>query len=350
MWVSVTVTETGSGTPPASTPVTAEFGTTPETHDGRTSFEISLTFSEEVAVSYTTLTNGAVRTTNASIARARRRTRGSNIDWTLSVQPTSAANIILTVRSTAPGQCSAANAICTSDGRPLSAAAGRTIQVAAAAPTAVTNLRGRQLGTDNAILIEWNPPQRDDATDRSITQYTAVRENYETTAIDTRTCTTGTNGTALYDCSVTFDALTYDEHTVSVRAVNSTGEGPATSVRVDVVNPTPQTPLMATFGNVPNSHSGAPFSFRLTFSEEVDLSYRTLRDSALRIGNGRVTQARRVQRHSNRSWQITIAPTEVATVDIELPATTSCTTAGAICTADSRPLSAAVSTEVTGVS
>ena len=102
-------------------------------------------------------------------------------------------------------------------------------------------------------------------------------------------------------------------------------------------------PLTAHFMSLPASHNGAqgehPFTFRLHFSEDFDLSYKTLRDSAFDITGGTVKEAKRVVKGENRMWRITIMPTGSDPVTISLPATTDCGDTGAICAQDGRMLS-----------
>ena len=98
--------------------------------------------------------------------------------------------------------------------------------------------------------------------------------------------------------------------------------------------------LTASAERVPSSHTGrSQFVFRLHFSEEFPLSYRTLRDSAFTVSGGDVVKASRVYRSSNMRWEIRIEPDGNGPVTIVLPATTDCSATGAICTGDGRPLS-----------
>ena len=109
--------------------------------------------------------------------------------------------------------------------------------------------------------------------------------------------------------------------------------------------------LTAQFTNVPASHSGAaPFTFGLTFSEELEpaFSYKTLRDDAFDVMGGTVRSARRKQQGSNLAWDITVKPSGQADVTITLPETTNCGASGAICTGDGRPLSNSPSATVAG--
>ena len=110
------------------------------------------------------------------------------------------------------------------------------------------------------------------------------------------------------------------------------------------------TPLTASFGDVPATHAGEEFEFRLTFSEEPEVSYVTLRDHAFDVTGGTVRKARRRTQGSNLSWDVTVEPVGAGAVTIKLPATTDCAATGAICTGDGRPLSNASSATVAGAS
>ena len=91
---------------------------------------------------------------------------------------------------------------------------------------------------------------------------------------------------------------------------------------------------------VPRSHygEGQRLTFRVWFSEEMPISYKTLRDSAFTVSGGEITKAARVYTSSNMRWEIWVMPDGDGTVSVELPATTDCAATGAICAADGRPL------------
>ena len=111
----------------------------------------------------------------------------------------------------------------------------------------------------------------------------------------------------------------------------------------------PAVPLTAELEGVPEEHDGeSTFTFGLTFSEEPRVSYRTLRDSAFDVDGGAVRNAGRRQSGSDQSWEITVQPSSHRDVSIRLPETGSCSASGAICTADGRPLSHALSASVRG--
>ena len=108
--------------------------------------------------------------------------------------------------------------------------------------------------------------------------------------------------------------------------------------------------LTARFESVPTSHDGSTkFTLELYFSEEVPVSYRTLRDSAFEIGGGAVLRARRLQKGSNVGWRITVRPDTNGDITLSLPVR-ACDATGAICAADDRALSEAVSATVPGPS
>ena len=113
------------------------------------------------------------------------------------------------------------------------------------------------------------------------------------------------------------------------------GHDPAHKVDWRLAAPGPA--LTAAFHGVPGEHDGErAFSFGLTFSEEVKLSFRALKGPALVVANGRVTKAKRVAKGENRRWTITVQPASFEDVSVTLPATTDCAAPGAVCTKDGR--------------
>ena len=94
------------------------------------------------------------------------------------------------------------------------------------------------------------------------------------------------------------------------------------------------------FLDVPASNNGSgEFIFELRFSEEVGLSYKTMRDDAFIVDYGTVNGARRLAKPSNLRWEITVKPDGENDVIIILPGTADCSHEGAICTEDGRTLS-----------
>ena len=99
--------------------------------------------------------------------------------------------------------------------------------------------------------------------------------------------------------------------------------------------------LTASFENTPAGHDGRnSFTFEVRFSEEVSVGFRRLKDHAFSVTDGAtITRARRLERGSSLRWEITVLPGSRDDVTIALPATTDCTTQGAICTTSGKMLS-----------
>ena len=99
--------------------------------------------------------------------------------------------------------------------------------------------------------------------------------------------------------------------------------------------------LTASFENTPAGHDGQnSFTFEVRFSEEVSVGFRRLKDHAFSVTDGAtITRARRLERGSSLRWEISVLPGSRDDVTIALPATTDCTTQGAICTTSGKMLS-----------
>ena len=173
-------------------------------------------------------------------------------------------------------------------------------------------------------------------------QWKASSGSWDTPADVSETTVTAT----AYTITGLTDGTEYD---VQVLAVNSEGAGDASSqATATPVNPTP---LTATTHNAPSSHDGTTaFTFELRLSEEPkpSFSYTTMHEHAFTVTAGSVTKARRLNPPSNASWEITVQPSGNADVTVSLPATTDCSTEGAICTSDSRMLSGGLELVVPG--
>ncbi len=109
-------------------------------------------------------------------------------------------------------------------------------------------------------------------------------------------------------------------------------------------------PLTASTVSVPTSHNGSgEFRFRIAFSEEFSLSYKTLRDDhVFTVEGGKVTGARRLVKGSNIGWEIVVEPDSNGDVTIVLPATTDCDAQEAICADGDKKLSNRLELTVSG--
>ena len=100
------------------------------------------------------------------------------------------------------------------------------------------------------------------------------------------------------------------------------------------------------------SHHGASnvFTFDIRFSDEIPLSYKTLKFHAFTVTGGSILKAQRMDKPSNIKWRIMVRPDSSEDVAIVLPATTDCEAQGAICTEDGRMLSNSLVFTVSGSS
>ncbi len=105
------------------------------------------------------------------------------------------------------------------------------------------------------------------------------------------------------------------------------GEGEATGT----IHNSEIQPLTATFKDVPAAHDGSAFTFRVAFSEDIGISYRSLREDAFAVTGGSVTRGRRVDDRRDL-FEMTVEPDSDGDVTIELPAGRECGVSGAICT------------------
>ena len=106
-------------------------------------------------------------------------------------------------------------------------------------------------------------------------------------------------------------------------------------------------PLTAAFADLPSSHEGTAFTFRLEFSEDVATSAADMRDHALTVTGGTVTDAARVDGRADL-WSITVTPSGTGEILISLPPGRDCSEAGAVCTSDGRQLPTGLAQIVAG--
>ena len=326
-------------------PLTASAHGVPASHDGSAAFTFELHFSETPndGFSYKTLRDHAFTATGGEVVKARRLEPGKNARWQITVQPSGNADV--TVALPATTDCSGQGAICAGDGRKLSSALEVTVpgpetssqqsqqqnSAATGAPTITGTARVGETLTANTTGIadsdgltsaifayQWL------ADDTDITD--ATGSTYMPAAIDA--------GKAIrVQVSFTDDAGNAETLTSAATAA--------------VTLP----PLTASAHGVPESHDGsAAFTFELHFSETPNdgFSYRTLRDHAFTATGGQVVKARRLESGKNVRWEITVQPSGNADVTVALPATTDCSSQGAVCTGDGRMLSNELTFTVNG--
>ena len=107
-------------------------------------------------------------------------------------------------------------------------------------------------------------------------------------------------------------------------------------------------PLTASFASAPETHDGENgFTFRIAFSEDVEITPEDMRDHALLVTGGTVTDAQRVNDRKDL-WELTAEPAGSGAVSILVHSGRACTETGALCTADGRSLTSALALRVPG--
>ena len=113
-----------------------------------------------------------------------------------------------------------------------------------------------------------------------------------------------------------------------------TADGRALSEEISttVEGPEAPPPLTASFVGLPEAHDGeSAFTFRVAFSENIGISYRSLREDAFAVSGGRVTRGERVDDRRDL-FEMTVEPDGGGEVTVTLPAGRECGVSGAICT------------------
>ena len=331
--------------PPEGDPLTASFSNVPDSHDGG-DFHVDLTFSEGPDVGYSDVQK-AVKVSGGSINRANRKTRGSSVGWKLKVRPAGTGALTITLPATL--NCSSSGAICTEDGRRLSHSLSTVVAGAVSTPAVSVSDASAAEGDAVAFTVSLSEASSQQVTvEYATSDGTAAAGSDYTAASGTLTFAAGET-TKTVSVATTDDSGDEDDETLTLTLsspVNATlGDATATGTINDNDN---AAPLTAGFSDMPATHTGDEFTFGLAFSENVELRYVTLRDTAFVVTGGEVKTAQRQQQGSNQAWNITVEPDGQGAVTITLPETTDCGASGAICTGDGRPLSHSLSSVVAG--
>ena len=331
--------------------MTGTFENVPRNHNSPFTFEVH--FSEEVVVSAETLRDHAFAVTNGEVTGARQLNPPSTMAWEITVASFSEEAVTLVLPETT--DCAAAGAICTEDGRPLSAKISAMVE----GPPAAESLPDLTVSVESAprthdgtrafdVRLAFSEELADDFSYETLRDHaftvthgavTGARRltppsniGWEITVAPAGRADVTLALPATTDCDAAGAICTEDERMLAATLV-ATVEGPAAA------EPLPD--LTVSVQRVPGTHDGtSAFDIRLAFSEELaaDFSYTTLRDDAFTVTHGAVTGARRLNPPSNIAWEITVAPTGSDAVTLVLRATTDCADDGAICTEDGRML------------
>ena len=323
------------------TPLTASFSDAPGSHNGEDAFTFRIAFSEAIATSYEVVRDQSLEVTGGSVTQARRVDGRSDL-WEITMEPGSNADVAVILRPDLA--CDAEGAICTADGKRLS--------------------NGLALLVPGPVVRQEPEPNRPATGSPTISGAVQVGETLRASTSGIADADGLDNAVFTYQWIAagadidgatggTYTVVAVNEgETIRVRVAftdDARNRETLTSAATAAVAGAPAEPLTVTLENTPGSHNGADaFTFELRFSEEVELSYRTLRDHSFTLTGGAVTKARRLDKPSNIRWEIHVVPDSSATVTVALPVTTDCNATGAICTEDGRMLSNRLELTVSG--
>ena len=308
-------------------PLTATTHDAPASHDGSAAFSFELWFSEAPAVGFATVRDHAFTVTGGSVDNVRRLVPGYNARWEITVTPSSEADVTLALNATTT-KCSAEGAICNVDGVKLSG----VLELVVPGPSSNSAATGAPTIGGTARVGESLTASTSDIADADGLANASFTYQWLAADLDISGAT-GSSYTV-----VTADAGKVIKVTVSFTD-DAGNEESVTSAATAVVT---QPPLTASTHDVPESHDGATaFTFELRFSEEPGggFSATTLRDQALTVSGGTITNVRQLETGKKLKWEITLQPSGNEEVTVILLPTIDCADQGAICTGDGRGLS-----------
>ena len=322
-------------------PLTASFEGVPAAHDGEGGFRFRVAFSEDIGISYRSLREDAFAVTGGRV------TRGARVDdrrdlFEMTVEPDGGGAV--TIELPAGRECGVSGAICT------------------------TGENRRQLTNSPSATVAGPPDER-----RTNTAATGAPAIGGTPRVG-ETLTASTSGIADADglddarfahqwmradadipgaTGPTYTAVAADEgRRLKVRVGFTDDAGHAESLASGATDAVAarSAPLTASFQAMPAEHRGeGGLHFRVAFSEDIGISYRSLREDAFAVSGGRVTGGRRVDDRRDL-FRVTVRPDSDGDVTITLPAGRECGVSGAICTKgeNRRQLTNSPSATVTG--
>ena len=119
-----TATVAGPAVEPVVVPLTASFVQAPYEHDGKTAFKLRIGFSEGISIGFRTFRDQSLSVSGGSVKNAKR-VEGRKDLWEVTVKPGSLGDVTVTLEG--GRACGTAGAVCTGDGRALSATISTTV-------------------------------------------------------------------------------------------------------------------------------------------------------------------------------------------------------------------------------
>ena len=257
--------------------------------------------------------------------------------WEFEIEPDSDGDLTISLDAGRP--CGEPGAICTTDGRSLSEGISTTVEGPDTGPpplTASFEAMPEAHDGDSAFRfrVAFSEPigisyrsLREDAFQVAggrVTRGKRVddrRDLFEMTVEPDGAGEVAISLPAGRECGVSGAICTKGENRRQLtNAPTATVAGPAAA------------PLTASFVDVPAEHDGdSAFTLRMAFSEDIGISYRSLREDAFTVSGGRVTRGRRVNDRRDL-FEMTVQPESSGDVTMTLPAGRPCAVSGAICT------------------
>ena len=318
-------------------PFTARFVLVPEAHSGlRRGVSLQIQFSEAIELGANVrntppLLERSMQVVNGEVSRVRFAS-GRLHRWEVWVVPASNEDMIVFLNPVE--DCSAAAAVCSQGGKPLSNRPTAIIQGPSQNATGLPTISGTAEVGETLTASASGIADADGLT--------GARFAWQWIANDETTDTAIAGAT---DASYT---LTSAEAGKTIKVwVTFTDDGGTEETSVSEPTAIVFEPLTASFSNMPESHNALKaFTFDLHFSEDIPgLSYKTVAGGLFEVTGANVTGARRLTKGSNQGWRVTVAPSGSDDISIKLPAR-ACGETAAICISTNRALSEGISATV----
>ena len=321
--------------------LTASFEGLPAEHRGEGGFHFRVAFSEDIGISFQALREDAFAVTGGRV------TGGSRVDgrrdlFKMTVRPDSDAAVTITLP--AGRECGVSGAICTKGKNRRKLTNTITATVAGPSDERTTNTPATGAPTIGGTPQVWEELTASTSGIADADGLDDARFAYQWLRNDTDI----QGATAPTYTAVDADA----GKRLKVRVSFTDDAGNAenlTSAATDAVAARPE-PLTARFEGLPAKHRGeGGFHFRVAFSEDIGISFRSLREDAFTVTGGRVTGGTRVDGRRDL-FRMTVRPDSDGDVTITLPAGRECGVSGAVCTKGEprRPLTNSPSATVAG--
>ena len=326
--------------------LTASFEGMPGEHDGEDAFTFRVAFSADIGISYRSLREDAFAVSGGRV------TGGERVDdrrdlFEMTVEPDGGGDVAIALE--AGRECAVSGAICTKgeNRRPLTntpaaTVAGPTVEESGPAPLTAA-FEGMPAAHDGEsaftfrvafsadIGISYRSLHEDafEVSGGRVTGGERVddrRDLFEMTVEPDGAGAVTVTLEAGRECSVSGAICTKGENR---RPLTNTAAATVAGPEVEETGPAP---LTASFEGMPGEHDGeSAFTFRVAFSADIGISYRSLHEDAFEVSGGRVTRGERVDDRRDL-FEMTVEPDGGGAVTVTLPAGRECSVSGAICT------------------